>query len=162
MPGKWPHNFHICAGTDPGPNNDLPSFVEMPSFILHIVLEVRITIYNKTAQATDHSNIRSIFQKNFYLNILKKQTIADHLTNFASVSGLFLLWIFGREIQMSSLAELNLFPNYLFVYFHNIIAPALIGLFGIMLVFKQNSSMKETIKVEAWKLITSIWTHRQD
>ena len=162
LPGEWSHSFYTCAGTDPGPDNDLPfkmiSFFEIPSIILHIAVTIRITIHKKNSQTNQHINIRSIFQKRFYLNILEKQTITDYFTNFVSVGGLFLLWIFGRKLRLTPLAELNVYPNYLYVYFHNLLAPALLGLFGIIICYKRHPPMKETIVTEVWRCISSMWT----
>jgi len=166
LPGKWYHYIYTCAGiTNSEHDKDLPykltSLIEIPTVLLYVVISVRIAIYKRSDQAQQKSNIRWIFQKSFYLNFLDKEEIAGNLTSFLFVLGFLLHFIVGRKIHTGKLSDLNLYPNYLCVYFHHILAQPVMALIGILSLDNRHPPMKEKIKNELRNSIGLIWRYRQ-
>jgi len=86
---------------------------------------------------------------NFSLNNIEKQTIADASTNFIIVSGFAAYSFVFIRIKEINPIDFNFYPNYLYIYFHQLIYPGLMA--GIITIsyYIGHSPLRKTIAREA-------------
>jgi len=135
LPGKNAFAFYLCTGTDPTPDLHMPnkptSFLEVVTFLINLVLIIRILIYNKqkSLSSIEPTNQSEQNRMNF-LAYLEKHTIVDIMTQ------LFVIGVFGLYvivlIRLRTITpdEVNTYPNNIFIYFHQMLYPGLFGLFS--------------------------------
>jgi hypothetical protein len=158
LPGKRHTGYHMCTGADPAQDSMLPPKFNMIHYVIgfsslaiHIIMGIRIFWYKHKIK--NSVNDQSCVQKNLFLNALEKNSLSDFTT---MTSGLVLLLSFGLLFFKYSQTEpqnFNSFPNYLMVYWVQLInAPFTIS-FILILSFARNNEMRKIMTREATDFI---------
>lgn len=120
--------FRICTGTQIVANEpDLPSVllgaVVMVSILLHVVVKVRVRIYESKAKVFPETGL--IFYKTSFIKEMKNTELTSFIANL--ICFVIMALAVGSSIAMKSLTteNINLYPNYLLVLFVHLVAPTL-------------------------------------
>jgi len=128
LPGKLTFSYYTCAGLSPELDQDMPSkrganTIETLSILLYIAISLRIFIYKRCNRVLPEQspNAKGSKHRNYALTDIEKNTIAGASSNFLVVFFLILyIYLFFKLKSMHHL-DFNLYPNYLFIYFHQLL-----------------------------------------
>ncbi len=125
------------------------SYIELFSILLYFVISLRILIHKKSKGVKILPDTHNKTSKIFSLNNIEKQTIADASTNFIIVSGFAAYSFVFIRIKEINPIDFNFYPNYLYIYFHQLIYPGLMA--GIITIsyYIGHSPLRKTIAREA-------------
>jgi hypothetical protein len=152
LPGKEAFAFYICTGIDSIPDKDLPnkptSFIEILSMIIVTLIMIRILLHKKKHSKISQQIHPNIINKINDLTHIEQSTIADMSLQF------FLSWVFVLylmvliRLRTSSPKEINAYPNYLFIYLHQIIFPQLLAFTGGISYYLRHPPLMKATKRE--------------
>ena len=147
-----PTSYYICNATMPELNLSLPSHiggkhVEIFTILTIIVAKLKIH-YFRSREVERAMTQRSIFLKNFSLEVINKSSITSFTTNLAGLLIISLSTFIGIKFSELKPQEMNEYPNYLYVYFIHLILPNLAGVVFVALFYSKNSPMRESILSE--------------
>ena len=133
-------------------NLSLPSHiggkhVEIFTFLTIIIAKLKIH-YFRSREVERAMTKRSIFLKNFSLEVINKSSITSFTTNLAGLFIISFSLFIGFKFNELKPQEMNEYPNYLFVYFIHLILPNLAGVVFAVLFYSKNSSMRKSIVSE--------------
>jgi hypothetical protein len=149
LPVKQPMFYFVCADIDPQSilsQTSKPLIVhEMLSLLLLIIIKIRIAIHKKKTQPAEPTNV---FHKNYVLSMIEKQNIADFTSNLIALLSLTCLALIIFKVNSMTITEINLFPNFLLLYFFQMFSPQLVCFTMFMANYKRCKNMRETFKRE--------------
>jgi hypothetical protein len=149
LPVKQPMFYFVCADIDPQSilsQTSKPLIVhEMLSLLLLIIIRIRIVIHKKKTQPAEPTNI---FHKNYVLSMIEKQNIADFTSNLIALLSLTCLALIIFKVNSMTITEINLFPNFLLLYFFQMFSPQLVCFTMFMANYRRCKNMRETFKRE--------------
>lgn len=124
-PGNQPLNFFLCTGTYPNVNNPkkinyVLVIAQVLSVTLHIVLSLKIQRHKRkiSDQLSGHSLTKAKF-----LSDIEKGALINFALNFMNVVLLGLSGIVISEANNLNPIEVNIYPNYLYMYICHLVAP---------------------------------------
>ena len=142
---------YICCDVDPANHSTDPQKADgtlvVASFIIQTVLNIRIALLKheeKIAKILKFSK-QSRWEEMNEIVVLEKQTI---------ISGVAIFWTFmfvlafiglSNKVRSLSVEELNVYPNYLFLYFLQLISFQLFGFIMLITLFARQTSMRKTL-----------------
>jgi hypothetical protein len=142
---------YICCDVDPSNYSTEPQKADgtlvVASFIIQTVLNIRIALLKheeKIAKILKFSKL-SRWEEMNEIVVLEKQTI---------ISGVAIFWTFmfvlafiglSNKIRSLSVEELNVYPNYLFLYFLQLISFQLFGFIMLITLFARQTNMRKTL-----------------
>ena len=151
--GRQLMNFFICSGVDPSEQSDFPSKVNTPmvgtmamSIVLQTVIQVKIWV-SKWKTNSIHLSNTSNLKLNFY-NTFINHSLSGFATNILGVCIGVGAIFFVSIINKFSPAELNMYPNYYYVYALQLYVPVGFGGFFCISVYLRNKQMITCIKKE--------------
>ena len=152
LPGKEAFAYYICTGIDSTPDKDLPnkptSFIEIVSIILVSIIMTRIFIHKKKSSKINQQIHPNTINKVNDLSHIEQSTIAD-MTHLFILLLIFVLYLMVLiRLRTSNPDEINDYPNYLFVYFHQIIFPQSLAFFGGSSYYFRHPPLMKAIKRE--------------
>jgi hypothetical protein len=147
-------HYYICSdlspSSDPFIRNKIPGVVETLSVVIHVALKLRIWKHRKK---TNQPPIGNLFHKEHELSFLEKESIADFTSNLI---GLLAITIFSlSSIKINSLTEhdINEYPNYLYLFFFQLICPCLLCLTVSSVNYLRHGPLRNTI----WREVKDIY-----
>ena len=138
------------AADDLFPNKST-SIMEIVSIFLYIVIPFRIWCHKKTNKIGIQNDPKS--HKMSSLIKLEKQTISDIVTNFVIVAAFALYWFVLVELRNTSPLEFNVYPNYIYIYFHQFLWAPIIAALSGFLYYVRHRPLSKTIWREVQQLI---------
>jgi hypothetical protein len=150
LPGKKAFAYYICTGTDSTSDKDLPnkptSFIELLSIIIVTIIMIRILFHKKKQAQTIEQIHPNIIHKINDLSHIEQSTIADMTLLFILlwISVLYLLVLI--RLRVSTPEEINAYPNYLFIYFHQTIYPQFMAFLTGMSYYLRHPPLRNAIK----------------
>ncbi len=149
LPGPQPLPYYTCADINPANDLKLPKkqegFVLMVSVILLLYINLRIYLTRNIIK------LRKIFRIKPNVVVHEHQT---HESNNTIIDWATLLWIlilfllfFTVSLKVNSIRidELNLYPNYLLVYFQQIIAFQIFSFLLLSMLYSRHKEMLKTL-----------------
>ena len=159
LPGKQTINFYIFSGKNPVSDTSKPSKFNLPFVIIaivsvtvHFFVSTKIFIFkNKINNKVNEQNYKQ--NKNVFLQTLEKQS----LPNFTIVS-CFLIGFGGLLALLSKVSRLdphtlNEYPNYLMIYWINLVNSLLLTALLSVLIFYRNATMRQVMAREIKQFI---------
>ena len=140
LPGRQPVGYYICTGQDPSKNSVLPEksnytlpIIGYGSVIAHIFISVKIFLHKRKI----NPNEGPLGQSNLLHSAVQKENLSGFIT---LTSSLALTVVFGFLFSKFSSIEpknYNYFPEYLLVYWIQLInAPLTLSLLAIVCYVK--------------------------
>ena len=124
-------------------------YIELCSILLYIGIPLRIFLHKKSTEVKIFPNQRTKINKNFSLNNIEKQTIADATSNFFIVLGFASYTFVYFKLKQISPIDFNFYPNYLYIYFHQLIYPVLMAGIITLSYYIGHPPLRKTIAREA-------------
>lgn len=134
--------FYICTGkiaeesTERITSKASGIFV-LISIALHIVIYLRILVYKKK----DTVQPLTWFNKPLVIKEIEKQSISSMVANLLGTFIVIIVIATNTQLNSANLAEMNNYPNYVFIYFAYLIYPNL-----AILVFIASSFRKQDLR----------------
>jgi hypothetical protein len=125
--------------------------MEVVSIILYIVIPLRILCHKKMNKIGIQNN--PVNHKISSLMKLEKQTISDLVTNFVIVAAFAVYWFVLVELRNTSPLEFNLYPNYIYIYFHQFLWAPIISALSGTLYYTRHPPLSKTIGREVQQFI---------
>ena len=151
IPHRQPINYYICNASLPELDWSLPSHfgAHIEIFTIFTILIIKLKIhYFRSNHAENQMTKRSIFLKSFSLNEITRSSISSFTTNLTGLLIMSTFVYFGIRLNQMKPIQLNEYPNYLYVYFFNLILPNIVGFFVTGLFYSKMSAMRESIMSE--------------
>jgi hypothetical protein len=148
---RLPMNYYACARIIPDIDWSLPSHfgAHFEVFTLLTIVIVKLKIHFFKAKSTEKEMTkRSLFRKTFTLDANNSHALANFSTNFISLIIFGLVIIVGLKLNRLTPTDLNIYPNYLLMYFFQLILPNLVGYAVLGLLYMKNSAMRATLVME--------------
>ena len=158
LPGKLNFSYYICSGTSPSSDSELPkrgaSLVENSSLILYIVVLLHILIHKKGRQGipvrlSAVSRFRIEDLVSMEANTLGKVTSNVIIIFLFSTYIYFYGWLKKMHHQ-----DYNVYPNYLFIYFHMLLWTPFIVFVSCSLHYAGNQGLRQTLLRELKNFFT--------
>ena len=146
-------NFYLCTGEDPSKQPDFPPKLNIPligTMVVSILIQTGILIkiaHSKRKANSEHISNSSNLKLHFYDKFLN-HSLSDFVTNIVGVCIAVGTMSFVLIFNKFSQAELNIFPNYYFVYALQMYAPMVFSGFLSLSHYYQNKPMRIFIKEE--------------
>jgi hypothetical protein len=155
QPGKQNINFYIFSGTNPSLDHMKPItfntvilIIKITTLLIHVFVNIKIFVYKGQRQVILPKLSYSEESKKHFLKAIEKQ----HLTNltvftcFLIGSGILFILIF--KITNLEPYKLNEYPNYLMVYWMNLVHVPLFSILLCLLFYWKNDTMRHIIMRE--------------
>ena len=148
LPGKQSFSYYTCAGIDSRPDQNLPnkinSFIEVTSVLVYLAITLRIFVYKRKNKV--YPQEQNVFLKNYFLMKLEKQSIADFATNLLIVLWSCCYWLIVDKIRSTAdPIDFNNYPNYLYIYFHQLLVNELFALLVAISYYVRHPPLFKTI-----------------
>ena len=154
-------NFFLCSGLDPQDLLNVPPKVNIiligsmaMSVVLHITVRIKISVFKRKTHPEHisiESNLTSKFLKNF-----ENQSLSDFATNIFSVimmgNGVIIISIINNFIP----ANLNVYPNYYYVYVLHLYGPMAFGGFLTLAYYFKHKPLRIFIRKESQALLKDV------
>ena len=148
---RQPISFYICNAAMPDLDWSLPSsfgaHIEVFTTLTIIILKIKIHYY-RSNQVENSMSKRSIFLKNFSLEAINKSFLSSFTTNLTGLLIMTTFVFFGIKLNQMKPTQLNEYPNYLYIYFIQLIVPNLLGFIIVGLFYSRNSTMRSSVMAE--------------
>jgi hypothetical protein len=118
--------------------------LEIASALIHVLVFLAIYRFNNSKKQVGPQTFVS-FQKLSALLKIDSQSLFSFSLNMFCIFILASTTIFGPKLSKEKLEKINIFPNYLTVYYNALIAPGLISAISIILVYSRNKNLRKTI-----------------
>lgn len=144
LPGLKPISFYICSNADPGFDSRSSRIanvvVEVASFALHGVLNIKIAVYKRANNfETDPTTTTPTY---FASNAVGFLIIASHS-------------LLNNKIASLPHQALNSYPNYIYVYLYALVGPAVLGIVILMIYYFKNVALRQYFYKHLSKLCVS-------
>ena len=155
QPGKQNINFYLFSGTNPSSDDLKPItfnmaiiVIKLTTIIIHVFVKIRIFVYKKTKKVITTEQSFTKQSKNFFLKTFEKQYLSDFtvFTCFLIGSGIIIILIY--KISKLEPYELNVYPNYLMIYWMNLVHVPLFSILLCLLFYYINDTMRKTMTRE--------------
>jgi hypothetical protein len=149
LPLKQPMFYFLCADIDPQLGSPMPrrppALVEILSVLLFIFIKLRISIHKKNLQPPE---INNVFDKSYVLTMIEKQNIADFTSNMVGLISLTCISLLNFKINSMTIIDANQFPNYLYIFFYQMVCPILVCLAVFIVNYYRCDDLRETLQRE--------------
>ena len=143
-----PISYYICNGAMPDLDWSLPSHfgahIEVFTTLTIVLIKLKIH-YFRSHQVEHAMTKRNIFLKNFSLEVINKSSISSFTTNLTGLLIMSTFLFVGLKLNTIKPHQLIEYPNYLYVYFIQLILPNFVGFIFVYLFYSKNSAMRESI-----------------
>ena len=149
LPGKLNFPYYICSGTSPASHIEMPKMggivVETFTVVLHIVCMIRIVIYKigKLEVPVCHS-FATCFRAE-YIVTTQKSTIATVSNNLIIVLSFSSYIYYYDKVKTMNYLDYNLYPNYLYTYFHLLVWTPLIIFLACSLYYIRHHPLRQAM-----------------
>ena len=152
VPGNHLFDLNYCSGDDPSKNLCLPAFargyVDLGALALHACFYARVFFFKlKTAKSFGPES-RASFLKRQILAELESHTLTSLAINFSIVGLLGVNVILNSRLRLETCQDYQTFPNYLSIYFSNLIFPTSFGVWVIIFYYHRNQAMRMFLQRE--------------
>ncbi len=148
LTSNMPLNYYTCSNQNFSIDSQLPrskiGYFEITSFILNLSIMFRINISQKK-NSVNVQNTNCLSKKKQFLLQLEKQSILDLTTASLSILTFILNALLVTKINYLNAEEINHYPNYLYMYFLQLIEPSLISCIISMLYYFRHPPLKESM-----------------
>jgi len=122
--------------------------IKLSTVIIHVFINIRIFIYKKTNKIIAIEENFTKQSKNYFMKTFEKQYLSHFLvfTCFLIGSGIMVALIY--KISILEPYELNNYPNYLMIYWMNLVHVPLFSILICLLYYYKNDTMRNTITRE--------------
>ena len=138
-------NIGLDSSTDPETVPKGGTFIEMVSLALYVIVSLRIIFHKKTSRVLPAPS--SVY-KTSTLTSLEKQTIADISSNFFVIVCFASYFFVITKLKNMDYSEFNFYPNYLYIYFHQLLWAATISLAIALVYYIRHRPLRDTILKE--------------
>ena len=146
LPIRQPMYYYVCADIDPHSDSNLLSkpaaVVELVSVMLFIAIKVRISVHQQRPELNPS-------HPGYVLSLIEKQTIADFTSNLMGLSSLASFSLFSIKVNAMTLAELNQFPGFLYLFLFQMVCPAIVALTVFFMDYFRCKILRETLHRES-------------
>ena len=158
--GRQLIHYYLCSGVDPSEHSDFPPKVNTPmigilvvSVLLQTAVQMKIFLAKRKTNTEQISNTPNL-KMHFYHEFLK-HSLSDFATNILGVSiGVGTIFLV-TYINKFNPAELNIYPNYYYVYGFQMYVPTIFSSFICFSFYFQNKPMRICIMEEVKEKLAS-------
>ena len=152
VPGNHLFDLNYCSGHDPSKNLGLPAFargyVDLAALVVHLWVYARVFYFKLKKVKSFGPESRASFLKRQILAELEIQTLTSLAINFTIVALLGANVILSSRLRVETCRDYRTFPNYLSIYFNNLIFPSSIGIWVIIFYYHRNQAMRMFLQRE--------------
>ena len=116
---------------------------EVLSILIHIFVYSKIYKYNNRTHPIGPVTFSSLQQQNLIANI-NSQSLTNFGINSLIIFTLISMTLASKRNNETNPKELGDYPNYMFLYYNLLLAPGIIGILFLFLVFHQNTGLRKT------------------
>ena len=120
---------------------------EIFSVIFYVIVKLKIRFFQKSNKV-EQMNERNTYSKTFAMEAIAKNSITNFRTNLMILSVYLTFIVVTVKLNRSSLADMNNFPDYLYLYFFQLISPICIVLSIGGIIYRNNSTLRSTLMAE--------------
>jgi hypothetical protein len=145
LPGREPMSYYVCVGRDPAEDDKLPTKLNITHYIvgysslaIHILMSLRIFWYkNKLKRSV---GIAGLDQKKLFLKTFEKNSLSNFTTLTCSLILTIAFGFLFLKYTQTEPQNFNKFPDYVLVYWIQLInAPLMINLLIILSYIKSKT-----------------------
>ena len=156
LDSRKPLVFYTCSNTNPIEVFSKPfsfqAHFELFSILFCVAIKIKIRFFQKSNLLFEKMSQGSISNKKTILENISKNYLSSFRTNVI-VLAIFLSFILvTMRLNKLSPIAVNEYPNYLYVYFFQLISPPSIGFTLVGMFYARNSFMRETLMHEITNL----------
>jgi hypothetical protein len=160
MPGKQSINFYLFSGINPDDDDDQPRKINISilviliaSIIVHLFVNIRIFFYKIKAKSIVSEQNFSTQSKNMFIKTLENQNLADFTIFTGYLIGCGSLGVLVTKLSRLEPWELNKYPNYLMIYWMNLVNSLLLSLLLGGLCYYKHHTMRQMMTREIKELL---------
>ena len=161
MARRQPIGYYICTGNDPFKDSTDPvaakGSVEIFSFLLHVLILIRIQIYKRKLSVAVGPQTLPIFHNRLTLGDIETRSLSSFRTNVVNVAMLCLTFINVVVLNKLKPSDLNRFPIVILVYYAFLVSPGLLALLCTLLYYFSHKPLRTTIKTEIKEKFLKFW-----
>ena len=153
-------NLYLCTGEDPSKQSNFPPKVNIPmvgtmvvSVLLQTAVQIKILHSKRKTNSEQISNTPNL-NLHFYETFLH-HSLSDFATNIFGVSIAIGAISLVSIINKFSPAEINIYPNYYYVYALQMYLPMVFGSFISLSYYSRNKPMRVLIIKEVREKLSS-------
>ena len=151
LPGASPLLFHVCCGTNPNIDmNKNQGIINYPLLVLLIfyvmvflVFGGKISFYKYKIADNQPSVSRNIFMKT-----LEKQSLGDLTLSTWGIIGTNTAAFLYFKIRELNPEQLNIYPNYIFIYWIQLVNGPLTCIIILSICYQRNDAMRKVMMRE--------------
>jgi hypothetical protein len=157
LPGRQPLNYYICTGKISSEDLETPLKINrilgltgVTSVLVHIVIAAKIYRFKHKVGITEEDLVvESCGRRSNFVKSLEKQSLTDMTTTLFNFIGVAATVTLLSKMYSINPVEVNLYPNYLYVYLLHLVSPLVSMLTLSILYYARNASMRRTMFREA-------------
>lgn len=159
LPVRQPVHYYVCADLDPRPfflhPLKIPAVLEVGSVALHVILKLSIAFKMKFQVRVPpiDNHPRTLCLKTEFLKSLEQQSLADFTSNILGMICLTLLSLYSILTNSLIKPEINEYPNYLYLYFHQFFFPNLVSFLIALVHYLRSPQLRKTVMREALQTV---------
>ena len=150
LTGYMPMNYYTCSNLDPDKDRFLPKVklggFEAGSILFMMIIKVRINQHQK--------KIAIASNKSEFLVQLEKQSIPDFASCIAAILVFVAYAFLNAKINSMTRQETKNFPNYLLLYFFQLICPIVISCILSLIYYCRHRPLRESVFRELQNFLT--------
>ena len=139
-------NYFTCSNQKPSldslPSKSKFGYFEIASFILNVCIMFRIN-FNQKKNNVQTENC--ISKKKQFLLQLEKQSLTDFTTASLSIFAFIINSVLASKINSLNVKEINQYPNYVYMYFFQLVEPCLISSLISLLYYCRHPPLRESM-----------------
>ena len=151
LPGRQPLNYYICIGkiTDlemaaPLKINRIMGLSGVLTFFAHLVIGIKIHKFKqKVAPFIKNAEFRE--RKYDFLRNIENQSLTDLTTMACNIMASSTIVILLGKMYSIKATEVNIYPNYIYVYMLHLVSPLLCCISLCVLYYARNAAMRKTM-----------------
>ena len=159
LPGKQPINFYIFSGKNPADDDSEPLklnlailIIGLASIIVHLFVNIRVFFYKIKAKKIVTEQNFTKQNKNIFIKTLENQTLAEFTIFTGFMIGCGGIVIIIIKLSLLEPYELNEYPNYLMIYWMNLVNSLLLSLLLTGLSYNRHDTMRHMMTREIKEL----------
>jgi hypothetical protein len=118
---------------------------EVLSILIHIFVYSKIYKYKHKTHPIGPVTFSSLQQQNIIAKI-NSQSLTSFGINSLIIFTLISMSLASKRNNETNPKELGYYPNYMFVYYNQLVAPGIIGILFVILVFYRNTGLRKAFR----------------
>lgn len=161
LPGRQPFNYYLCTQTitnDELYNQKLKFHwqllgLQAASAVIQVLVAIKIKLHKLKEANSVHIISKLNFWKNNSMASIDSQEISDVVSNVCNMLIFCTTGIFTFNVNHMNLANANIYPYYLILYFYHLVFPSLIASSLSLVYYCRHAPLRKAIHREIKALL---------